>query len=96
MYHKPSILILGLFCPIDQRHGTCNTGSSKFVVASRCLARSLLKASVQELSIPVHTFNDLDDPEWHRYTKYRKVWYFTVPRAVGIFKPRLAHVHDDR
>ncbi|KAF8505147.1 hypothetical protein JB92DRAFT_2966409 [Gautieria morchelliformis] len=56
----------------DLRHMSYHTGSSDFVLASRCLTRTYLKAAVKELRIPLHTFQNLNDPDWLRFAMDRK------------------------
>jgi hypothetical protein len=55
------------------RHATLQTGGCKLVVASRTLAKHLLFRQLIRLDIPVHVFQDLDDPSWLKYEAAKKV-----------------------
>ncbi|KAJ6520487.1 hypothetical protein C8R45DRAFT_1205447 [Mycena sanguinolenta] len=60
-------------------HSTVNTGHSCFNVASRHLARSLLFEHLVKLDgVTVHTFNDLQDPSWHRFESARRPMFVLV------------------
>ncbi|KAF8511366.1 hypothetical protein JB92DRAFT_2934736 [Gautieria morchelliformis] len=56
----------------DLRHMSYRTGSSDFVLASQCLARTYLKAAVKELRIALYTLRKFNDPDWHRFAMDRK------------------------
>ena len=55
------------------RHATLQTGGPPFIVASRTLARLLLIKHLMQLEIPVHVFENLEDPSWLKYEAMKKV-----------------------
>ncbi|KAJ7083417.1 hypothetical protein B0H15DRAFT_425762 [Mycena belliarum] len=59
-------------------HSTVHTGASSFVVASRCLARSLLFEHLLKLDVVVHTFEDLADPSWLRFEADRRPMFVLI------------------
>lgn len=69
------------------RHLTLKTGDSQFIVSSRSLARVLLFNHLLKLDIPVHSFNDLDDPLWKRYEAIKKPM-FVMMNDGGLCKDR--------
>ncbi|KAH9932994.1 P-loop containing nucleoside triphosphate hydrolase protein [Fomitopsis serialis] len=56
----------------DNRHLTIQTGQSEYVHTSRNLARVMLFKHLRHLDTPVHTFENLQDPEWSRYQRMTK------------------------
>ena len=71
-WHHSGWILLELILT-DNRHLTVQTGMSKFVVASRSLARRLLFQHLLTLDVKVHTFLNLSDPEWLQYENLMKV-----------------------
>lgn len=53
------------------KHGTISTGSDKFTMASRSLAREIMKSHISQLSSKAEiysaSFQDLKDPMWRKY-----------------------------
>lgn len=59
---------------LADRHLALRTGESKFIVASRGLARRLLYQHLQSLdSVNTHTFKSLSDKKWVDYRFQAKV-----------------------
>ncbi|KIJ46122.1 hypothetical protein M422DRAFT_165687 [Sphaerobolus stellatus SS14] len=54
------------------KHSTCKTGHSKYVTASKNLARSLMISSLSDLKIPFNYFKDSNDFLWSSYLRERQ------------------------
>lgn len=50
------------------------SGETRFVMASRALARSMLFRHLSELGFAVHVFDNPKDPLWVQYTLAKKVY----------------------
>ncbi|KAF8325454.1 uncharacterized protein EI90DRAFT_3128818 [Cantharellus anzutake] len=57
-------------------HVTILSGSAVRVTSSRGLARELLRRHILSLSIPTHTFESLQDPEWTMYFDVKRPMFF--------------------
>ncbi|TFK24691.1 P-loop containing nucleoside triphosphate hydrolase protein [Coprinopsis marcescibilis] len=66
------------------RHLTLCTGDASFRVASRTLARTLLFKHLLKLNLPVHVFDDLQDPQWQKYESINKPMFILMNDG-GIF-----------
>lgn len=70
----PDVILIGNI------HGTIMTGSDELTVSSRLLAREVMKSHISQLTktgkICSAFFQNLEDPEWHRYVKDKRVTSF--------------------
>ncbi|KAK2461121.1 hypothetical protein APHAL10511_006648 [Amanita phalloides] len=70
------------------RHSTIKTGSSKFVVSSRLLARTMLFKHLMKIDgLSIHVFNDLGDLEWRRYYALKKPMFVMTSDGGVVDKP---------